>query len=337
MAGPGYAAAAGVLLDVRDLGVAYQGADGWIPIVDKVSLTVARGEVLGVVGESGCGKTTLALAVLRLLPNADRLHISGSVRFDGTDLLALDDKAMRRYRGARIAMIPQDPMGSLDPLFTVGAQVEESLVAHGARRSRQTRAQVLELLRKVRMDDAELRARQYPHELSGGLRQRAVGAIATAAAPDLLLADEPTTALDVTVQARYLQMLRRLQTAGGLSILFITHDLGVVATLCDRIAVMYAGRIVEVGPVDTVYAAPRHWYTKALLESVPRLADAQPRLASISGQPPRPGALRDGCRFAPRCPRAEATCRDHEPGLDGGDDGRYTRCWFPPAAGEADA
>jgi peptide/nickel transport system ATP-binding protein len=318
------------LLDVRALTVEFRSSNGWLPIVEDMHLRVGRGEVLGVVGESGCGKTTLALALLRLLPDKASIRVSGSAMFDGRDLLQLSPSAMRELRGQRIAMIPQDPMGSLNPLFRVGGQVEEALIAHGGRRSRHTREQVIELLHRVGINNAELRARQYPHELSGGLRQRAVGAIATAASPDLLIADEPTTALDVTVQARYLQMLKRLQQTTGLAILFITHDLGVVATLCDRLAVMYAGRKVEDGTVDAVFDDPRHWYTRALLESVPLLQERRTRLATIAGQPPRPGTLTTGCRFAPRCRRAEMKCAESEPGLTAVGEGGYTRCWFPP-------
>ncbi|HEX7718291.1 MAG TPA: ABC transporter ATP-binding protein, partial [Woeseiaceae bacterium] len=256
--------------------------------------------------------------------------------FDGADLLSLEQKAMRRVRGDRIAMIPQDPMGALNPLFAVGAQVEEAIVAHGRARGTKPREQALELLASVRLDDPETRARQYPHEMSGGMRQRVVGAIAMAGSPDLLIADEPTTALDVTVQSQYLDMLRDLQRSRGLSILFITHDLGVVATLCDRVIVMYAGRKVEEAPVTDLFAAPRHWYTRALLDSVPPLLEDRDELAAIPGLPPRPGTIPAGCRFAPRCPNGTAQCRLEEPALTEAGESAHFRCWFPLPAGAGD-
>ncbi len=318
---------AGPLLDVRELSVAFPGPSRRIPVIEDVNLSLMPGEVLGLVGESGCGKSTLALALLGLLPRGAR--VSGQALFDGTDLLSLDNKAMRRLRGGRIAMIPQDPMGSLNPLFRVGAQVEEAITAHGSAPGVNTRARALELLGRVRLDNPEIRARQYPHQLSGGMRQRVVGAIAAAGNPDILIADEPTTALDVTVQAQYLDMLRQLQQGSGLSILFITHDLGVVATLCDRVVVMYAGRTVEEATVERLFAAPRHWYTRALLNSVPPLHEDCQKLAAIPGLPPRPGSIPAGCRFHPRCPNAAPKCREQEPPLTAAGAGAAFRCWFP--------
>jgi oligopeptide/dipeptide ABC transporter ATP-binding protein len=321
-----------VLLDVHDLTVEYRAASGWIPVVEDFNVCVRRGEILGLVGESGCGKTTLALALLGLIPRSDSVRISGSAIFAGRDLLRIDAEELRALRGDRLAMIPQDPTGSLNPLFRVGAQVEEAIVAHGGRRTQNTRQKMLELLQNVRLNDVESRARQYPHELSGGMRQRVVGAIATAGVPELLIADEPTTALDVTVQAKYLDMLRRLQEDSGLAVIFITHDLGVVATLCDRVAVMYAGRKVEEAGVDALFAYPGHWYTRALLDSVPPLHVDCDRLTSIPGMPPRPGSIRQGCRFAPRCPNAADKCRTAEPGITDVAENRVTRCWYPPPA-----
>ena len=317
------------LLDVRGLSVEFRGTGGWVPIVDGADLHVMPGEVLGIVGESGSGKTTLALAVLQLLSNPASVRVRGQARFDGVDLLALDERGMRDYRGKRIAMIPQDPMSSLNPLFTIGNQIEEAVVAHGGRRTAATRSRVVQLLHNVRVPEPEARARQYPHELSGGLRQRVAGAIATAASPRLLIADEPTTALDVTVQARFLNLLRHLQTTAGLAVILITHDLGVVASLCDRLAVMYAGRIVEANDVDTIFDAPAHWYTRALLDSMPSLDRRGDRLAAIPGAPPRPGSIAAGCRFAPRCPNRHDRCTTDEPPAAGQARGASLRCWYP--------
>jgi peptide/nickel transport system ATP-binding protein len=223
-------------------------------------------------------------------------------------------------------------MSSLNPLFTIGSQIAEALAFDGKLRNRgQMRDAVCELLARVRIDSPETRIDQYPHELSGGMRQRVVGAIAMACSPDLLLADEPTTALDVTVQAQYLDMLLDLQRESSMAILFITHDLGVIARICDRVAVMYAGRIVESGPVDEIFASPRHWYTRALLDSLPGASRTGPRLESIKGSPLRPGTLIEGCRFAPRCAAARAECREAEPGLESVGDLHDARCWFPVA------
>jgi oligopeptide/dipeptide ABC transporter ATP-binding protein len=240
-------------------------------------------------------------------------------------------------------MIPQDPMSSLNPLFTIGAQIAEALAAHGKSQSRSaTRQAIIELLGRVRIDAPATRIDQYPHELSGGMRQRVVGAIAMACEPEFLLADEPTTALDVTVQAQYLDMLADLQRETVLGMLFITHDLGVVARICTRVAVMYAGRIVETGPVGSLFADPKHWYTRALLDSLPDTARGHARLASIQGSPLRPGSAIDGCRFAPRCPAVRDACREAEPPLEAIDAGpglteatRRVRCFFPTLPGDS--
>jgi len=329
MTAPPHAKGHEPLLDVRGLSVAFPGRQGWIPVVEDMDVRIMPGEVVGIVGESGCGKSSLALALLGLLPRWAGARVTGQAFFDGAELLSLDPKAMRRVRGDRIAMIPQDPMGALNPLFAVGSQVEEAILAHGRANGAQPRKQALELLGSVRLDDPETRARQYPHELSGGMRQRVVGAIAMAGGPDLLIADEPTTALDVTVQAQYLDLLRDLQRSRGLSILFITHDLGVVATLCDRVIVMYAGRKVEEASVSDLFASPRHWYTRALLDSVPPLLEDRDELATIPGTPPRPESTLAGCRFAPRCPNGAAKCREEEPVLAAAGESSVCRCWFP--------
>ena len=302
-------------------------------IVDGISLSISRGETLGLVGESGSGKSTVANAILRLLPARAKGRISGRIRIGTTELTSLSESAMRGVRGRRIGMIPQDPMSSLNPLFTIGSQIAEALSAHGKNPGRAAaRDAIVELLASVRIDAPATRIDQYPHELSGGMRQRVVGAIAMAASPEFLLADEPTTALDVTVQAQYLEMLTDLQRETGMGMLFITHDLGVVARMCDRVAVMYAGRIVESGPVERIFAEPAHWYTRALLDSLPGTAQSNARLASIRGAPLRSGSSISGCRFAPRCPAARDECRTVEPELqrvDGNGDPLRVRCIYP--------
>jgi oligopeptide/dipeptide ABC transporter ATP-binding protein len=321
-------------LTVEDLCVDLEAHGKTLRIIDRLSLTLARGETLGLVGESGSGKSTVANAILRLLPMRSHARISGSIRLGVTELPDLPDAAMRSIRGHRIAMIPQDPMSSLNPLFTVGSQIAEALAAHGRSRGRaEMRAAIIERLGRVRIDSPAARIDQYPHELSGGMRQRVVGAIAMACEPEFLLADEPTTALDVTVQAQYLELLAELQRETALGMLFITHDLGVIARICTRVAVMYAGRIVETGPVAAIFAQPQHWYTRALLDSLPGTAPAGSRLASIQGSPLRPGSAITGCRFAPRCPAARDRCRADEP-LLGPDGAHRVRCYFPLTPGE---
>jgi oligopeptide/dipeptide ABC transporter ATP-binding protein len=317
------------LLDLRGFTVDFRRGDRWLRVIDGVDLRIAPGESVGLIGESGCGKSTTANAVLRLLPAGTEARVSGSALFDGRDLLQLSAAELRRVRGKEIALIPQDPLAALNPLFTIGVQVRETLAAHGRHTSSELREAALRSLERVRLDAPELRAQQYPHELSGGMRQRAVGAIATACLPRLLIADEPTTALDVTLQARYLEMLADLKASSGLAMLFITHDPGVVARLCDRVAVMYAGRIVEDGPVERVLGSPAHWYTRALLESIPPLERRLPRLPTIAGAPPAPGELATGCRFAARCAQAAPRCRDGEPDLVAREGEHSVRCWFP--------
>src|SRR5256714_3591267 len=298
------------LLDVRGLTTHYVSARGTrvTRAVEDVSFTLRDGETLGIVGESGSGKSTLALSLLRLLPPAARI-VAGAVRFEGEDLLNKPESEMRRIRGKRIAMILQDPMASLNPLFTVGDQVGEPLRVHEGASRRGAWERARELLGAVRISAPNARVRNYPHELSGGMRQRIVGAIAISCGPRLLIADEPTTSLDVTIQAQYLALLRELQRAQQLAMIFITHNLGIVARMCDTVAVMYAGRIVEAGPVREIFNAPAHPYTRALLESIPRLSEVDARLTAIDGQPPDPASLPEGCAFHPRCLKALDRCR----------------------------
>jgi oligopeptide/dipeptide ABC transporter ATP-binding protein len=324
---------AGPLLELTGLSTHYIAARGTrvTRAVQDVSLTLDAGQTLGIVGESGSGKTTLALSILRLLPPGARI-VSGGLRFDGEDLLAKSSREMRQVRGKRIAMILQDPMASLNPLFTVGDQVAEPMRVHegASRRSAWDRARTL--LASVRIAAPDRRVREFPHEMSGGMRQRIVGAIAISCEPRLLIADEPTTSLDVTIQAQYLSLLRDLQRAHGLALIFITHNLGIVARMCDTVAVMYAGRLIESGPVRRIFDQPAHPYTRALLESIPRLTDTDARLTAIDGQPPDPAALPSGCAFHPRCPKALDRCRAEAPPRFTVGQQHTAACWLEDGA-----
>ncbi|WP_043339868.1 ABC transporter ATP-binding protein [Belnapia moabensis] len=281
--------------------------------VDGVDLELERGRTLGIVGESGCGKSVLSLSVMGLVPRPGRVA-EGKVVLEGRDLLTLPAAEMRRVRGGQVAMIFQEPMTSLNPVHSIGAQIVEAMRAHepGAR---DLRGRAIEALRRVRIPSPERRFEEYPHQLSGGMRQRVMIAMALACNPRVLIADEPTTALDVTVQAQILDLLRELQAETGMAIILITHDLGVVAEMADEVAVMYAGRVVERAPVAAVFDDPQHPYTIGLLGSVPRLDEDRERLLAIEGSVPPPFALPPGCRFAPRCPFAVAACREGMPAL----------------------
>jgi len=317
------------LLQVKDLATHFVSARGTrvVRAVNEVSFSLDSGETLGIVGESGSGKTTLALSLLRLLPPAARI-VSGEILFEGEDLLKKSDVEMRRIRGKRVAMILQDPMASLNPLFTIGDQVAEPIRVHEHATRSNAWSKARDLLKAVRISAPEARDKEYPHQMSGGMRQRIVGAIAISCEPALLIADEPTTSLDVTIQAQYLRLLRDLQRAHHLALIFITHNLGIVAKMCDHVAVMYAGRIVELGPVRKIFNSPVHPYTQALLSSIPRLADPSQRLTAIDGQPPDLASPPPGCAFHPRCPKVMPRCREEDPpGFSEGE--RHTaRCWL---------
>ena len=308
------------LLEVRDLAVAFP-ADagppriGEVRAVDGIGYDIAPGASLGVVGESGCGKTVAALALLRLVPPPGRIA-GGTVRFDGVDLLSAHDDALRAVRGDRIAMIFQEPMTALNPVFTVGDQIAEVLATHRGTPAAEAWEQAVGLLDEVGIPAPAQRAHAFPHSLSGGMRQRVMIAIALACRPALLIADEPTTALDVTIQAQILDLLLGLQDAMGMAIQFISHDLGVVSEVADEIVVMYDGRIVERAPADALFHGPIHPYTRALLETLPRLDRGRRRLPSIPGAVPTPGNRPRGCRFRNRCPIAEPRCADAEPALE---------------------
>jgi oligopeptide/dipeptide ABC transporter ATP-binding protein len=302
-----------VILEVKDLHAHLSTRWGLVKAVDGVSFSIRAGETLGLVGESGSGKTMTALSLLRLLPAPAGRIVKGQVLLEGEDLVPKSEREMRRVRGRRISMILQDPQTSLNPVFTIGNQVEEALRAHRRAGRGELHARAVEALRRVKVAAPEERLRTFPHQMSGGMKQRVVGAIALAPEPKLLIADEPTTALDVTIQLQYLLLLKEVQTRMGLAMLFITHDFGIVARMCDRVAVMYAGRIVESGPVRALFKTPRHPYTEALMASVPRMEGRVERLPSIEGQPPALHRLPPGCRFAPRCRYVETRCRTEYP------------------------
>ena len=317
-----------VVLEVEDLHTYCFTRWGVVKAVDGVSFSLRQGESLGIVGESGCGKTMTALSLLRLVPRPAARIVKGVIRLEGEDLLAKNEREMRHIRGRRISMILQDPQTSLNPVFTVGNQVMEAIQIHhpdDGRRSLVRRA--IDGLRQVRVAAPERRVRDYPHQISGGMKQRIVGAIAISCEPRVIIADEPTTSLDVTIQAQYLRLLREIQEATNLALIFITHDFGIVARMCDRVMVMYAGRVVESGSVRAIFNHPSHPYTQALLHSVPRMDEDVERLHSIAGQPPALWDLPEGCRFAARCPHADDRCRrDYPPSFTVGD-GHTADCW----------
>ena len=302
-----------MLLEVRDLHAHLRTRWGTVKAVDGVSFAIDAGETLGLVGESGSGKTMTALALLRLLPEPAGPIVGGQVLLEGDDLVTKSEREMRRVRGRRISMILQDPQTSLNPVFTIGNQIVEALRAHRAEGAGGLRQRAEDALRRVKVAAPQDRLRSFPHQMSGGMKQRVVGAISLASEPKLLIADEPTTALDVTIQLQYLMLLKDVQTRMGLGMLFITHDFGIVARMCDRVAVMYAGRVVESGPVRALFKAPRHPYTEALMASVPRMETRVHRLPSIEGQPPALHRLPTGCRFAARCRYADDRCRTDYP------------------------
>jgi oligopeptide transport system ATP-binding protein len=318
------------LLAVRDLTTVFSLPSGRLARpVDGVSLDLFPGETLALVGESGSGKTTLALSLLRLIPEPPgRIDPAGRVELDGTDILRLDAADLRRIRGGAIAMVFQEPGSSLNPVMTVGAQIAETVRLHAGLDRRAARRRAQELLADVGLGDADRRVDQNPHELSGGMQQRVMIAMALAGGPKVLIADEPTTALDVTIQLQILDLLADLKRRLGLAVLLITHDLGVAARVADRVAVMYAGRIVESAPSTSLFDHPRHPYTEALLEAIPRVDRTGDRLPAIPGQPPPATDWPTGCRFHPRCPHAWERCRTTEPGLLGDDGERVSRCWL---------
>jgi oligopeptide/dipeptide ABC transporter ATP-binding protein len=319
------------VLEIQGLRLAFQGEERLTVALDGVDLVVAPGEAVGVVGETGCGKTVTGLAALRLLPASARLS-ADVLRFAGVDLLALDDPALRRIRGAEIAMIFQNPAAAFNPVFTIGAQMSDVLAAHDRERNDAARDRIRAVLASVGMPDVERVMRAYPHQLSGGMLQRAMIATALLCQPRLIIADEPTTALDVTVAAQILALLRRLQREEGFSVMLITHDLGVVRNVCDRVAVLYAGRVVETATAEALFAAPQHPYTRGLLAAVPRITAGAGPLRTIPGSVPMDIGSITGCSFAPRCPIATARCAAEAPRLSAIDAIRSAACHFPGIA-----
>jgi oligopeptide/dipeptide ABC transporter ATP-binding protein len=316
-----------VILEVADLHTYCFTRYGVVKAVDGVSFSVRQGETLGIVGESGCGKTMTALSLLRLQPRPVARIVGGAIRLLGENLIEKTEREMRDIRGRRISMILQDPQTSLNPVFTIGNQLIEAIKTHHADGRRSLARRAIERLKQVRVAAPERRVRDYPHQMSGGMKQRVVGAIALSCEPRVIIADEPTTALDVTIQAQYLRLLRELQEQTNLAIIFITHDFGVVAKMSDRVAVMYAGRIIEQGPVRDIFNHPSHPYTQALLHSVPSMDEDIDRLYSIEGQPPALWDLPPGCRFAPRCPYVEDRCRESYPPAFSLTDDHTAHCW----------
>lgn len=317
------------LLEIQEMTTGFRTEKGWVKATDRVSISVERGQTLCLVGESGSGKSVTSLSIMRLIDYAGGTLLEGSIKFKGEDLVTKHQDDMRHIRGNQIAMIFQDPMSSLNPVFTVGEQIAESLRLHQNKKEKEAWQEAVNLLRMVGIPAPEVRAKQYPHELSGGMCQRVVIAIALACRPELLIADEPTTALDVTVQAQILDLLRSLQEEIGMSILLITHDMGVAAEMADRIAVMYAGAIVEEGSVEEIFANPGHPYTLGLLQSIPGLEGERGKeLYTIKGNIPALGQLPTGCRFHPRCPHAMDICRSEEPGSFKIGEDHQALCWL---------
>ncbi|HEY8531365.1 MAG TPA: ABC transporter ATP-binding protein [Limnochorda sp.] len=314
------------LVEIRGLRTTFHTEEGSVPVVCGVDLAMRRGETLAVVGESGCGKSVTALSIMRLIPSPPGRIEAGEILFEGRDLLRLPEEEMRRIRGNEISMIFQEPMTSLNPVFTVGDQIAEVFMLHRGMGRREALEQAVEVLRHVGIPAPERRVREYPHQMSGGMRQRVMIAMALACHPKLLIADEPTTALDVTIQAQILDLMRRLKEELGMAILLITHDLGVVAEMAERVVVMYAGRVVEEGDVDSIFRHPVHPYTEGLLRSIPRLDEDRERLPAIEGTVPSPGQMPRGCPFHPRCPYATDTCREVEPRLEPLGEGRAAAC-----------
>jgi oligopeptide/dipeptide ABC transporter ATP-binding protein len=316
-----------IILKVEDLHTSFFTRAGEVKAVDGVSFYVREGETFGIVGESACGKTVTGLSILRLLPEPAGQIVGGKIILDGTNLVELSKKEMRAYRGKMISMILQDPMTSLNPVYTVGDQIAESVRMHQNLPDDMVKQEVISALRLLRIPSPETILGEYPFQLSGGMRQRVVGAIAMSCHPRLLIADEPTTALDATIQAQYMALFKDVQQQTNVSIIFITHDFGVIAQMCHRVAVMYAGRIVETATTSTIFKAPKHPYTSALINSVPRLDRKDDRLYSIEGQPPSLLNLPPGCRFAPRCPDVQDICREQQPPEVEISDGHSVSCW----------
>jgi oligopeptide/dipeptide ABC transporter ATP-binding protein len=315
------------LLDVRGLTISFPGAEGLVDVVHDLSLRVVRGDAVGLVGESGSGKSLTSLAIMGLIAKPGIVR-RGEISFAGTDLLTQSSRGMRNIRGKEISIVFQEPLTALNPSFTIGRQLCDTIRSHRRVLRSEARAIAIQSLEDVGIHEAERRMSAYPHELSGGMRQRALIAMAIACEPQVLIADEPTTALDVTVQAQIIGLLRDLRVRRTLSILLVSHNLHLVAELCDRVIVMYGGRVMEAGPIKDIFIQPRHPYTRLLQSCVPRFTHRPVRLATIAGSAPVPGSIRDGCPFAPRCPRATRRCEIERPPLQADGD-HSVACWYP--------
>jgi peptide/nickel transport system ATP-binding protein len=316
------------LLRIEDLRTVFRSDEGEVRAVDGVSFDVGEGETVGLVGESGCGKSVTALSIMRLIPDPPGRITGGAVHFDGRDLLGLSEKEMRRVRGNEISIVFQEPLSSLNPVFTCGEQVREAIALHQKLGRRASKERAIEMLRLVRLPDPEKRYSNYPHQMSGGMRQRVMIAMALCCEPKLLIADEPSTALDVSVQAQIIELLLGLREKMDMAILLITHDLAVVAQMAERVVVMYAGVVVEEAPLRRLFERPSHPYTEGLLGSIPKLGSAGKRLLSITGSVPDPLRLPPGCRFSDRCPKRFDRCTAEEPGIFAVDEHHGSRCWL---------
>lgn len=325
-----------LLLKLDELKTYFYTEDGVVKSVDGVTFEIYKGETLGVVGESGCGKSVTSLSIMRLIPNPPGKIADGHIWFEGEDLVTKSEADMRKIRGNDISMIFQEPMTSLNPVFTVGQQIAESIILHQKVSKKEAMQKAIEMLRKVGIPSPEKRVNEYPHQLSGGMRQRVMIAMALSCNPKLLIADEPTTALDVTIQAQILELMKELKDEFNTAIMLITHDLGVVAEVCQRVAVMYAGKVVEYADVNTIFSRPQHPYTWGLLRSIPKMDGAVKRLPVIDGVVPNPLHLPAGCKFHPRCQFASDQCRQAEPEILDLKPGHSVRCWHPEAVIEFD-
>ncbi len=316
------------LLEINDLRTYFYTEDGVVKAIDGVDMYMKEGETLGVVGESGCGKSVTSLSVMRLIPEPPGKIVSGEILFNGEDLLEKSNAQMRKIRGNDISMIFQEPMTSLNPVYTVGDQIAEAIELHQKKKKKEAMNMAADMLRKVGIPLPEQRVHEYPHQLSGGMRQRVMIAMALSCNPKILIADEPTTALDVTIQAQILELMKELKDDLKTAIMLITHDLGVIAEVSERVVVMYAGKIVEHADVKTLFAKPLHPYTWGLLNSIPKLHEQKKRLMTIEGVVPDANAIPEGCSFNPRCDFSDEKCKKEEPGLEVADDGHDVRCWY---------